>query len=72
MSATLHRTEGWAIYFSDERDFCLAASPLIGAAYVVGKDAVERLNGSAYGCRRFGEVSASAPLPPAPNQGEAS
>ena len=51
----------WAIFFSDERDFCLAASPIIGAAYVSGTDAVERLNTSAYGIRRFGNVRAAAP-----------
>lgn len=51
----------WSIHYADERDFCLAASPLIGATYVVGKDAVKRLNESAWGRSHFGKVSASGP-----------
>ena len=62
----------WSIHFEDERDFCLTASPFIGATYVVGSDAVGRLNTSAYGRSTFGKVSASKPAPtaqPAPAAG---
>lgn len=49
----------WTISFTDERDFCLVASPLIGAAYTSGKDAVHRLNTSPGGTRLFGRMRAS-------------
>lgn len=55
------RQHGWSIHYADERDFCLAASPLIGAAYTVGADAVRRLNNSAFGPRHFGKVRATGP-----------
>ncbi len=55
------RQHGWSIHYADERDFCLAASPLIGAAYTVGVDAVRRLNNSAWGLRYFGVVRATGP-----------
>lgn len=54
---------GWTLTFSDERDFCLAASPLIGAAYVVGLQAVERINTSPWGRKTFGKVLATPPSP---------
>lgn len=55
------RQHGWSIHYADERDFCLAASPLIGAAYVCGADAVKRLNSSPWGLRHFGVVRATGP-----------
>lgn len=55
------RQHGWSIHYADERDFCLAASPLIGAAYVCGADAVKRLNNSPWGLRHFGVVRATGP-----------
>jgi len=34
----------WILRFEDERDFCLAASPIIGASFSAGDSAVARLN----------------------------
>lgn len=53
----------WSIHFADERDFCLAASPLIGATYTVGADAAGRINKSPWRRMTFGKVSASQPSP---------
>lgn len=49
----------YSLSYTDERDFCLAASPLIGAAYVIGNDAAERINKGPWGRKTFGTVTAT-------------
>lgn len=57
---------GWALHFTDERDFCSAASPIIGAVCARGSTAVERINHSAWGRRQFGKVTATSSASPPP------
>ena len=47
--------------FTDERDFVLAASGILGAAYVVGHDAVASINSMPPSCS-FGRITASQAL----------
>jgi hypothetical protein len=56
----------YTIRFEDERDFLLAASPIIGAAYTHAPDAMRRLN-TGFPTRTFGKIS-STHEPDQPNQ----
>lgn len=60
----------YSLSYTDERDFCLAASPLIGAAYVIGNDAAERINKSPWGRKTFGTVTATIHDAAMPQKGQ--
>lgn len=55
----------WTISFEDERDFLSSASPIIGAVYSVGIEAVSRINKNPRGVKMlYGKVSSRAPTTP--------
>jgi hypothetical protein len=56
--------DGWTLTFADERDFLLAASPILGAAFADSRAAAERINRCPGGHTRYGEIRASLPTPP--------
>lgn len=60
----------YSLSYTDERDFCLAASPLIGATYVIGNDAAERINKSPWGRKTFGTVTATIHDAAMPQKGQ--